>query len=319
MLKRCYLLILFVFLLASCAHHVKVIPIPVVEYSGASMQQQREVASFNQINVKGRINLDLHTGYKHPRLILTGDPRDLQQLKIVITQSTLYLSLGNGYPRYGAVKVDVRGKFLNKLRYEGAGMITGSRLHTSYLDLYLANQGTTELAGTIGLQKLVVVGDGLTRINGITSQNLQISLKGKPKVQLTGMVNLARLNINGDGWLSLYWVKSNNLTIRGRKSAKIQLAGIVNRLDVELWGAAQFKGRYLRAQRSFVKTHDKAVAEISAVNHQSNLATDASDIYYYNLPGTRADFMAYDGSVLDMRNWSQSDLKDFTRYNKQFP
>jgi hypothetical protein len=88
---------------------------------------------------------------------------------------------------------------------------------------------------------------------------------------------------------------------------------------VELWGVAQFKGRYLRAQRSFVKTHDKSVAEISTVNHQSNLATDASDIYYYNIPNTRADFMAYNGSVLDMREWDRADMQNFNRYNKQFP
>ena len=104
-----------------------------------------------------------------------------------------------------------------------------------------------------------------------------------------------------------------------KKAAKIQLAGIVNRLEVELWGAARFKGRYLRAQRSFVKTHDKSVAEISAVNHQSTLATDASDIYYYNIPDTRADFMAFNGSVLNMREWSLYELQEFTRYNKQFP
>ena len=84
-------------------------------------------------------------------------------------------------------------------------------------------------------------------------------------------------------------------------------------------GSSQFKGRYLRAQRSFVKTHDQSVAEISAVNHQSNLATDASDIYYFNIPNTRADFMAFNGSVLDMREWSQYDTEEFTRYNKQFP
>src|SRR5690606_38096143 len=107
-------------------------------------------------------------------------------------------------------------------------------------------------------------GNGLVHISGVSSQNLQVSLQGNPKVQLTGMASLAKLNIDGGGWLSLYWVKSDTLTINAKKTAKIQLAGIVNRLNVELWGNAQFKGRYLRAQRSFVKTHNKSTAEISA-------------------------------------------------------
>lgn len=319
MLKRCYTLILLVFLLAGCAHQGKKTPSPVVKYPSSSTKQYRQVSSFNQVDAQGLLNITLHTGYKQPKVILTGDPRDLAQVKTVVSGNTLYLALGKGYPRYGAVHADIRGRNLNRLKYVGAGLVTGNQLYTRYLDVYLANQGTTRLAGTIGLQKLEVVGSGLTQINGISTLNLQVYLKGNPKVQLTGFANLAKLKIDGDGWLSLYWVKSDNLIIRAKKASKIQLAGVVNRLDVELWGVAQFKGRYLRAQRSFVKTHDKSVAEISAVNHQSNLATDASDIYYYNIPTTRADFMAFDGSVLKMREWSIFDNQDFNRYNKHFP
>jgi hypothetical protein len=319
MLKQYYLLILSVFLLAGCAHHGQKMPPPSVEDSGHSIQQYRKIPEFTQVDVQGRVNIHLHTGYKKPQILLTGDPRDLAQVKTVVNGTTLYLIIGNGFPRYGAVNADIRGRFLNRLSYKGAGLITGSRLHTSFLELYLANQGTTQLGGTIGLQKLEVVGSGLTQISGITSHDLQIRLKGNPKVQLTGFATLSKLNVDGGGWLSLYWVKSYHLTVIAKKAAKIQLAGIVNRLEVELWGGARFKGRYLRAQRSFIRTHDKSVAEISAVNHQSTLATDASDIYYYNIPNTRADFMAFNGSVLNMREWSLFELEEFTRYNKQFP
>lgn len=320
MLKWCSLLILSVFLLTGCGHHRdKLPPAPEVQYSGHSIKQFKKVHEFTQVDVQGRLNITLHTGYKNPQILLTGDARDLAQVNAVVNGTTLYLSLGNGYPRYGEVHADIRGRFLNRLSYEGSGVIKGNQLHTRFLELYLANQGTTQLGGSIGLQKLEVAGTGLTQISGITSHDVQIRLKGKPKVQLTGFVSLSKLNIDGAGWLSLYWVKSNNLTIRAKKAAKIQLAGIVNRLDVELWGAARFKGRYLRAQRSFVKTHDNSVAEISSVNHQSNLATDASDIYYYNIPNTRADFMAFNGSVLNMREWSFFDTQEFDRYNKQFP
>ncbi|MDI1351287.1 MAG: DUF2807 domain-containing protein, partial [bacterium] len=252
-------------------------------------------------------------------VVLTGDPRDLAQVKTQVAQNTLYIACSKGYPQFGAINAEVKGRFLNDVYYKGEGAVNGDHLHTRFLNLYLENQGRTKLAGSIGLQHLVVVGNGLTQINGINSPNLQVSLKGSPKVQLTGMANLSKLTINGNGWLSLYWIKSDHLTINGKKGAKIQLAGIANQLDLELWDTAQFKGRYLRAKRSFVKTHDQAVAEISAVHHQSSLATDASDIYYYNIPDTRADFMALNGSVLDMREWNEYNMEDFTRYNKQFP
>ena len=319
MFKPHYALIIMSFLLGGCAHHhAKDSQLP-VKAAQHVVNQQRSMASFNQIDAEGRINLHLHTGYKKPRVILTGDARDLAQVQTTVDNDTLHISLGEGYPHYGAVDVDVQGRFLNELHYQGAGLITGNRLNTRYLDLYLANEGTTRLNGSLGIQKLVVNGNGLVQLSGVQSPYLQVTITGSPKVQMVGQANLAKLDIDSNASFSLYWLKSDKLTVRAKNAAKIQLAGVVNRLDVELWNKAVFKGRYLRTKRSFVKTHQHATAEISALNHQSSLATDASNIYYYNIPGTRADFMAFNGAVLNMREWSMDDTQDYTRYNKQFP
>ncbi|MGC1181828.1 GIN domain-containing protein [Legionella sp.] len=320
MLKHCYLLILFVFFLASCApNDTSKSPVSAEALSYKSTTQYKQLTPFNRVEVQGQINVTLHTGYKKPQVILRGDPRDLAKINAEVSENTFYLSLGKGYPHHGAVHADIRGQFLNSFTYEGIGLVDGSQLHSAMLDLYLVNNGTTKLAGSLGLRRLDIVGKGLTVINGINSQNLQINLKGNPKVLLTGVANISNLIVDGSTWFSLYWLKSDVLTIRGKNKARIQLAGTVNKLDVELWGNAYFKGRFLRAQRSFVKTHGHSVAEISSVNHQSTLATDRSNIYYYNLSNTREDFMAYKGSVLDMREWDRSNLRDFDRYNKQFP
>ncbi len=318
MQKRCGLFI-FILLLVGCASHHKVQSVAVVKQPPQRVQQHRAISAFNQIDAKGQINLNVHTGYNKPQVLLSGDPRDLAQTLVQVRYNTLYLTIGNGYPQFGAINADVRGLVLNGLKYQGAGTIQGKRLNTNNLDLFIANDGATQLNGSIGLQHLTVIGNGTTQIDGIKSANLRIKLVGNPKVQLTGQANLADLDIDGNGWLSLYWLKSNNLTVKAKKAARIQLAGIVNRLEVELWDVANFKGRYLRAQRSFVKTHDKSTAEVSSVNHQSSLASDASDIYYYNIPNTRADFMAFNGSVLNMRPWDPDDTEDYNRYNKQFP
>lgn len=320
MQKRYYLLGFIVFLFTACAHHApKTTSLPPSQQPGIKITQIRKVSAFNQVDVQGQINVTVHTGYKKPQVILKGDSRDLATIKTVIANNTLYITLGKGYPAHGPVYADIRGRFLNRLAAKDTPLVVGNQLHTSVLDVYLVNTGKVKLNGSIGLRVLNINGNGVTQIGGISSPNLQINLVGNPKVQLSGVANLAKLVMQGNAWLSLYWVKTDTLVIRAKQAATIQLAGAVNRLDVELWNNARFKGRYLRAQRSFVKTHGRSVAEISVAKHQSNLATDASDIYYYNLPTTRADFMAFDGSVLDMREWNQFDLKDFNRYNKQFP
>lgn len=321
MLKRYCSLILIVFFLASCAHHgTKRTPLPAASLSYKSTTQYRQLSSFSRVEVQGQINVTLHTGYRKPQIVLRGDPRDLEQIKAVVSYNTLILTSGRGYPQHGAIHVDIQTQYLTAFSYKGGGLVDGSQLRTSSLDLYLENTGTTKLGGSIGLQKLVVVGkDNLTEISGINTRNLQLYLTGSPRLQLSGVINLSNIMIKGKAKLSMYWVKSDVLTIRAKDHAELHLAGAVNKLDVELWDYALFKGRFLRAQRSFVKTHGHSTAEISSVNHQSTLATDASDIYYYNLPNTREDFMAFDGSVLDMREWDRINLRDFDRYNKQFP
>jgi len=322
MLKQCYSLILIVFLLAACAHQpAGTKKLPVLDtFTSRQSKHYLQVTAFNQVDVQGRINVFLHTGYKEPQAIIKGDSRDLAYVKTLVANNTLYVVLGEGYPHHGAVDLDIKGKFLNRFRYVGSGMIHGNQLHTSALDLSVTNyHGSTKLGGYIGLRQLDVGGDSLLQISGVASHYLQMRIRGNAKVQLAGEANVANLFMEGNNSLSLYWVKSDTLMIRAKKAASIYLAGAVNRLDVELWGLSQFKGRYLRAQRSFVRTHGKSVAEISSVNHQSTLATDSSDIYYFNIPGTRADFMAFDGSVLDMRDLSQHYLQEYTRYNKQFP
>jgi hypothetical protein len=143
-----------------------------------------------------------------------------------------------------------------------------------------------------------------------------LNVSGKTKVKLVGMANLEYLELNDNAFISLYWIKSPTLTVRGHGKTVIQLAGMVNRLDVELWDKARFKGRYLRADRAFVKTHGRSVAEISAVKRQHTLASDKSDILFYNIPTLKTDFMAYDGAVLDMRDLRSPYIKEYDEYNK---
>ena len=145
-----------------------------------------------------------------------------------MSQNTLYLVIGKGYPHHGPVYADIRGQFLNRFSYKGEGIVNGTQLRTSVLDLYLANKGTTKLGGSLGIRTLTIAGDGLTQITGISSQNLQLYLKGNPKVQLVGVARVSTFVVEGTPWISMYWIKSDTLTIRARKAARIQLAGTVN-------------------------------------------------------------------------------------------
>lgn len=314
---QCSVIFSFVILSFGCAHYSKP-PTPVIDTKPVvhHSQQYRQGAAFSRVEVTGKFNVILHTGYAHPRAILRGDSRDLAAVITTVKSGVLHVSLAESYPRYGSVNVEIESQRLNAFEYHGAGTITGNRLNTGLFDLTVDNQGgKTQLHGQIGLRKLVVK-QGYVEITGINTPYLLTKLSGKAVVRLSGNVNLTTLDMENDSRLSLYWVKSKELFIQSHGKSFIQLAGVVDKLHVELWGESRFNGRYLRAARAFIKTHNKSVAEITAVKRQHTLAKDTSDIHFYHIPTIKTDFMANAGAVLDMRDlgvpWIQEE--SHTRY-----
>lgn len=276
----------------------------------------QKLAPLNHVVVQGTINVNLHSGYRQPLLTLYGDPRDLEQVFIEEKDGRLVVNIGAGYPRYGQVSADIRTTRITAFVYRGAGTVKGMKLYARPLDLEIDNSGLTQFAGDIYLRSLRVKGSGPLKISGVKTSVLQVNMSGHPQVELRGMTNLCSIDLKGDGMFSMYWIKSDRLRVRLDNNVYLQLAGFVNQLEVKLCGNARFNGRYLRARRLFVKTYDHAIAQVSAVKHQHTLASGASDIYFYNLPDTKTDFMAFNGAVLDMRPWNLFYKEEYTRYNK---
>lgn len=306
---RFLFLIPMVFLLSCCTKQATIVP---MENNNII---HRVVAPFNRIMVEGNINLRIHRG-KIFKIDLKGHPADLMQVKSLVSHQTLTLNLGKGYPNYGPVSADIYLPTLNAFSYHGSGTIVADNLYSRSLDATIENMGRTTFSGQINLHKLTIGGEGYTHIRGVSSPSLYIKVKGKSRVELSGVMNVSELDLYDGAWISLHWLKSNSLRICGHGQSFIQLAGIAEKLEVELWDRAHFNGRYLRTNRVFVKTHGKSIAEIAAVKRQHSLATDASDIYFYNLPTMKTDFMAFNGAVLDMRDLSPWDIEEYTRYNK---
>lgn len=291
-----------------------------MEYSQPGMgmkTQTRHAAGFNAVRVEGPFDVDLHTGYRHPRIVVSADKTALPFIKTFVKYNTLWIQCPDQCARYGQAKLRINAGKLRAFYYQGAGRITGQALHASSLNLSIRNPKSTTLSGQLGLHQVKLSGGGATILSGVKTHDLQLKLKDRSKLQIAGWIRLASLQLGDGSWLSMYWIESKQLRLRGSGDTFIQLAGVADVLDVELWDTARFKGRYLRAKESFVKTHDHAVAEITTLNHQHTLATDASDIYFYKVPQAKADYMAFNGSVLDMHEWIQDGRYDpYTKYNK---
>lgn len=280
--------------------------------------ETKHLHDFHAVKIEGPFDVVLHNAASDPRVRVSAHRGAMPYIQAKVKHQTLWVQCMEGCVQYGQAQVSIYapGK-LAALSYRGTGRVTGRNLHTTSMNLSLRNGGTTELSGRLGLHRVKLSGGGRTKLSGVDSQNLDLTVKDKSKVQLSGLIRVASLRLSEGSWLSMYWIKAKRLVLRGMGDTLIQMAGVADVLDVELWDTARFKGRYLRAKESFVKTHDHAIAEITTLKHQHTLASDASDIYFYKVPKTKADFMAFNGSVLDMHEWSQDGKFDpYDQYNK---
>ena len=280
------------------------------------VKQVKPVKNFTQLEITGLIDVKLQGGHQRSAVVLRGDPRDLARVSLPQKNQLLGVNLGEGYPDYGRVTVEIHAKQLKKFTYKGQGRVMISDLNAHALDLDIQNKGRTTIKGNVGLSRVKITGGGHTQIDAIKGHGVNIELAGHSKLQLTGQADISRVDVKEGAFLSFYWVNSQNLSVLARDKSFVQLAGVAERMHVELCDSAHFNGRHLRAKRAFVKTFGKARAEISAVNRQHSLASDASDIYFYNIPAMRTDFMAFNGSVLDMRDWRMPFMQEYDRYNK---
>lgn len=274
-----------------------------------------DVDVFDRVSVEGQLNVTLHSGYRVPRVILSGTEDELSHVKVTAKNGHLFISNRNKAQEC-PIHVDIQANSLTAFAYHGDGTINAPNLHADLSTLIISNPGTTHLKGDIMLHTVELRGHGQVTIEGVKAYALDVSLEKSPILELRGMTHLSSLALKGKGSFGLYWINSKRLKIRAKEYIHLRLAGKVDLLDLEITDYVNVNARYLRAKSAFVKTFGHSVASITTLDKQHALASEGSDIYFYAIPRLKAQFMAYDGSILDMRDWHEWGLKDYDRYNK---
>lgn len=298
-----------VFIITGCAHHASTKTVH-------QTQAVRKLPAFNRLEIQGPVDVRLYTGSKESKVVLRGASKDLAKVKTSVNKSMLKIKMASWYNRPIKVQVDVFTRYVNQIKTKNSGQLLARNLQSGLLDLEVNNSTYTFINGKVGLRHVKVNGKSLVDVAGVSTRDLDVSLSGKARMNLTGRGDLKHLAVSGEGVFGMYWVDSETFKLRARNHAVILLAGVVNLLDAELWDNACLKARYLRVRRSFVKTHDHAIARITTEKKQHGLADGRSDIYFYTIPDMRADFMGESGAILDLREWSQYGLRDYKPYNK---
>lgn len=257
-----------------------------------------KIESFNSIRASGDVDIHIVSDPGQYDVSVDGEG----DVEISVIDNTLYIhssALADEQQRPVAT-IQVDG--LHALSYIGSADVVAENLNSALLDLNLNTHGRVALQGKIGLRDLHVQGSGEVDIEGINSRDLAVTMTGNPTVTLRGSADLKTLDYSGSGQLNVNWVTGAELTVNGSGEAYVQLTGKVKNLQVVLTDAAHFNGKSLHAEQAYVQTYQQSLARISVTDKQNTLASDESDIYYYQEPAFKTDFMADDGSVLSMVN-----------------
>ncbi|MDF1756818.1 MAG: DUF2807 domain-containing protein [Legionellaceae bacterium] len=277
---------------------------------------QHTTSEFSKVNITGNIDVVLHSRSKNNKIIIKGDSLDIENTTRVVKDNELIVNVGKGYPKSGRMKIDVYASYYTSFTFHGAGSILAKGQNDRCLDLLIDNKLNALFNGRFNIRRAQFMSSGRTKIRGMRGCATQMLLKENASVKLVGYANIASLVMEDSSKLSLFWTKSKTLNVKLKDKAHAQMAGVTETLHLELWGSSRFNGRYLMTANSFVKTHGMSEADISVTRNQHVLAKDKSNVYYYYLPEAKTDFMAEEGSVLDMREWERPFLKSPTRYNR---
>jgi hypothetical protein len=267
------------------------------------VSKQFSAQPFHAIDINGPINIQISSGQARYTMQLLGDQESLRHVYAAVKNGTLYLSLQPNYvlskDSQLAAKVDL--PFLDQLRYTGTGDVNAVNL-SGVLNAIVNGNGTIVLLGkNLNLHNLSVAGESNVHILGIDSNLLNVQDTGSGKVNLGGTMVLQNVLYNGTGPLSIYWVNSSHVNVTGNGQGRIFLAGIANMLDATLSHRTYLDAKYLHARRAFINTHDISRADVWTKCSLSTLATDASNIYYYNDPAlSTGSYMGPPGAVIRM-------------------
>ena len=266
---------------------------------------------FHGVLFKGEIaDVRLHPTRGLSYVVAHGASDDLANLTMIEHADKLHMIMERGYPKQGPVTIDVYINDYRGITQRGHIPITGHGIYSRALVLSTNGDAKIDLSGNINLSNIHARGQTHIEMTGVNSKRSKIELFDKSYAKLAGMLGVCDLNVHQQSCLIMHWVNATTLKFVLGDNAYVQLAGHVNLLDAELFEKSKLAARFLRSERTFVKTHDEAVAEISTVRAQHTYALDRSHIDYFNVPLYKTDMMVESGSVLDLREWYLSHAQE---------
>jgi hypothetical protein len=134
------------------------------------------------------------------------------------------------------------------------------------------------------LKSITVFDNATVSTQDFKTNGLSIIAKDNGTINLEGQFGIDKISQFGSGRIDIGWVDTDSLIVEGNGNGPIYLAGHVDNLAVRLTKNARLYARYLRAKKAHSFTTDYALAEIWVSDALGAFAVNNSNIYYYKRP-----------------------------------
>ena len=303
-MKKILLLITVLFiplLISSCANRQNPPSQPALEAVIQEERLDKTLNAFTALNISGPFEVKLKQSNRH-QVTLTGPSHLINQIQLEEINEVLLLSLPyealSG--QIAVIRAEISAPHIHEVLLDGTQGFTAEKFDSEVIALKLNNFNYANFSGQLGVRALEITGEGRLTLQGISSQTLNIAASGNSHLELRGMANIGTLTFSDNATVDMYWLDSPQLIIRGSGQAVARLAGIVGVMHADLTQNAYLDARALRTKEAYVKAFDHSNAEITVLDIQNVLASNSSTVYFHKNSGLMNNFMAYEGSVLDV-------------------
>jgi hypothetical protein len=210
----------------------------------------------------------------------------LQPFKSIFLDSDTTIELSNG--PYAAIIANVNEDDLYNYGFEVKDQV---------LRITAANNTLIKIV-TPTLNKITVTSNATVNAKDFKTSGLTIIAKNNGTVNLEGQLGIDKIQQRGSGRINVSWIDSDQLFIDSDSAGPLCLAGNVTNMEAKLMNHAQLDARYLRTQNASVFTTDSAHADILVLNTLGGFAMDDSSIYYYKRPKNITVVTKESGNVL---------------------
>ena len=192
-----------------------------IKGSGNQISEDRELPSFNSINLMGSMNVNINTSNEF-NCTITGDDNIIPIVKTKVTNNNLQISTNKNYSSTNELVVNVNAPSYEKTSITGSGDMHLNNFKNESLSLNIAGSGNITGNGDVQTLTIKINGSGNIMLKDLKSKTTNITVNGSGDAIFWASESISAV-VNGSGSIKYHGNPTSvNSEVNGSGSIKPQ-------------------------------------------------------------------------------------------------